>query len=64
VTTRAVRVPPSASDLHDIGSAYDVGSIWRERAPDLRGRALDCGHFIAEERPDATAAELLAFLAE
>jgi haloacetate dehalogenase len=47
-----------------IGNAYDVGSIWRERAPDLRGHALDCGHFVAEERPDETAAELLAFLAE
>ena len=47
-----------------IGTAYDVRSIWRERAPELRGHALDCGHFVAEERPDETAAELLAFLAE
>jgi haloacetate dehalogenase len=47
-----------------IGNAYDVGSIWRERAPELRGHALDCGHFVAEERPEETAAELLAFLAE
>jgi haloacetate dehalogenase len=46
-----------------IGSAYDVAAIWRARAPDLSGRALDCGHFIAEERPEETAAELLAFLA-
>src|SRR3954469_13736940 len=46
-----------------IGSAYDVHRIWRRRAPDLRGRALDCGHFLAEERPDETARELLAFLA-
>jgi len=28
----------------------------------VHGRALDCGHFLAEERPDETAAELLAFL--
>jgi haloacetate dehalogenase len=47
-----------------IGTAYDVRSIWRQRARDLRGRALNCGHFLAEERPDETAAELLAFLAE
>lgn len=47
-----------------IGSAYDVERIWAQRAPDLRGRALDCGHFLAEERPGETAAELLAFLAE
>lgn len=44
------------------GRAYDVERIWAQRAPDLRGRALDCGHFLAEERPDETAAELLAFL--
>jgi haloacetate dehalogenase len=45
-----------------IGDTYDVEGIWRERAPDLRARTLDCGHFIAEERPDETAAELLAFM--
>jgi haloacetate dehalogenase len=46
-----------------LGTVYDVAEIWRERAPDLRVRALDSGHFIAEERPDETAEELLAFLA-
>jgi haloacetate dehalogenase len=46
-----------------IGSAYDVEAIWRERAPDMRGRALDCGHFLAEERPEEVAAELRSFLA-
>jgi haloacetate dehalogenase len=44
-----------------IGSSYDVLSIWREQADDVRGRALDCGHFLAEERPAAITAELLAF---
>jgi haloacetate dehalogenase len=38
--------------------------IWAQRVLDLGGRALDCGHFLAEERPDETAAELLAFLTE
>jgi haloacetate dehalogenase len=47
-----------------IGSTYDVLSIWRERADAVRGRALDCGHFLAEERPDETTAELMAFLEE
>jgi haloacetate dehalogenase len=41
---------------------YDVLAIWREWADDVRGRALDCGHYLAEERPDETAAELRAFL--
>lgn len=44
-----------------IGSSYDVLSIWREQADDVRGRALDSGHFLAEERPAAITAELLAF---
>jgi haloacetate dehalogenase len=45
-----------------IGSAYDVPTIWRRRAPELSGRALDCGHFLAEEVPDQIVPELLAFL--
>jgi haloacetate dehalogenase len=50
----------SASGL---GTQYDVEAIWRRRAPDFRGRALDCGHFLAEERPGETVDELLTFLA-
>jgi haloacetate dehalogenase len=47
-----------------LGTAYNVPGIWGKRARDLRGRALDCGHFLAEERPDETAAELLGFCAD
>jgi haloacetate dehalogenase len=43
---------------------YDVLAIWREWADDVRGRPLDCGHFLAEEAPDETYAELAAFFAE
>jgi haloacetate dehalogenase len=42
----------------------DVLDVWRSWAPDVRGRALDAGHFLAEDRPKETAAELLAFLAD
>jgi haloacetate dehalogenase len=42
---------------------YDVLAIWRDWAADVRGRALDCGHYLAEERPDETLAELQAFFA-
>lgn len=42
-------------------SAYDVLAVWREWANDVRGRALDCGHFLAEEAPEATYAELHRF---
>ena len=34
---------------------------WAEIAVDVRGRALDGGHYLAEELPDVTAAELEAF---
>jgi haloacetate dehalogenase len=44
-----------------IGSMYDVAAIWGELATDLRARALDCGHFLAEERPDEVAAALSGF---
>jgi haloacetate dehalogenase len=42
----------------------DVLEIWRPWAPDLRGEALDATHFLAEDRPEETAARLLAFLEE
>lgn len=44
------------------GALYDVLSVWRERARDVRGYGLDCGHFLAEERPEEVAAEILAFM--
>ena len=40
----------------------DVLGIWRVWADDVRGRALECGHFLAEEAPEETLAELLEFL--
>jgi len=43
---------------------YDVLEIWRSQAEDVHGVALDCGHFLPEEDPERTAAELLRFLSE
>jgi haloacetate dehalogenase len=40
---------------------YDTLAVWREWAGDVCGRALPCGHYLAEERPDETADELIAF---
>ena len=45
-----------------VGQLYDVLETWREKAADVRGRALDCGHGLQEEAPEATLAELLPFL--
>ncbi len=42
---------------------YDVLQIWRDWADDVRGRGIDCGHYLAEEAPDETYAELYAFFA-
>ena len=42
---------------------YDVLAVWRDWADDVRGRAIDCGHFLPEEAPDETYAELRKFLA-
>ncbi len=36
---------------------------WRAVAKDVRGRALPCGHYLPEEVPQETLAELTAFLA-
>ena len=35
---------------------------WRRIAADVRGASLPCGHYIAEEAPDALLAEVLPFL--
>jgi haloacetate dehalogenase len=46
-----------------VGRLYDPIKIWREHATDVRGRALPGGHFLPEELPDQTLAELMPFLA-
>ena len=43
---------------------YDVLSIWRDWADDVRGRALDCGHHLALEAPDETYEDLYSFCKE
>lgn len=43
---------------------YDTLAVWREWAPDLRGQAIDCGHFLPEEKPAETLAALGGFHAE
>lgn len=41
---------------------YDVRGTWADQGVDVRGRAIDSGHFLAEEAPEATARELLGLL--
>ena len=46
-----------------VGQMYDVLAVWRERASNVSGKALPCGHWVAEEVPNETLEELKAFLA-
>lgn len=46
-----------------VGKQFDVLATWREKSDaSVTGHALDCGHFLPEEAPDATLKALLEFL--
>jgi len=45
-----------------VGALFDVVALWRERAADVRGEALDCGHSPQEEVPEALLEALARFL--
>jgi haloacetate dehalogenase len=47
-----------------VGQTYDVIATWRERAVDVTGAALDCGHLLPEEAPGATLEALLTFFGD
>jgi haloacetate dehalogenase len=44
-----------------VGRNFDVLALWRERALDVSGAALPCGHYIAEEAPQLLLREAEAF---
>jgi haloacetate dehalogenase len=44
-----------------VGQCFDVLGLWRERANDVSGLSLPCGHYIAEEAPALLLAEALKF---
>lgn len=44
-----------------VGQCFDVLALWRERADAVTGKALPCGHYIAEEAPEALLADALDF---
>jgi len=45
-----------------IAALFDCLADWREVATDVRGHALQCGHFIPEEKPKELVDELKRFL--
>ncbi|MCL2713353.1 MAG: alpha/beta hydrolase [Alphaproteobacteria bacterium] len=46
-----------------VGRLYDVLAAWRERARNVEGLPLPCGHFVPEEAPEETGRALSEFLA-
>ena len=44
-----------------VGQCFDVMDLWRDRAADVTGQSLPCGHYIAEEVPAMLLAEALEF---
>lgn len=44
-----------------VGKLYDVLETWREKAADVSGGALDCGHTLQEEAPAEVLRQLRAF---
>lgn len=47
-----------------VGDLYDVLATWKEKAANVTGCPLPCGHAIPEEAPDALTAKLLEFLSD
>lgn len=45
-----------------IARCFDPLMLWRQRARDVRGRALPGGHYLAEEYPDEVLSAVLEFL--
>ncbi|MES2264811.1 MAG: alpha/beta hydrolase [Pseudomonadota bacterium] len=45
-----------------VGKCFDPLAEWQQLAHDVRGLALDCGHYIPEEAPDQLLAQALPFL--
>ena len=46
-----------------VGRLFNPIDDWKEVASDVRGKSLDCGHYLAEEAPQETLAEILPFFA-
>lgn len=44
-----------------VNRTYDVLNIWKEYALDVSGEALDCGHFLPEEKPKEVSQKLKEF---
>ncbi len=46
-----------------VGRCFPVLDLWRQAATEVSGKALDCGHYIAEEQPAKLLEEMREFFA-
>ena len=44
-----------------VGQCFDVLALWRDRATQVSGSSLPCGHYIAEEAPELLISQALDF---
>lgn len=47
-----------------VGRCFDALALWRDVATEVSGRALDGGHYLAEEQPAELLADMLAFFGD
>jgi haloacetate dehalogenase len=47
-----------------VARCFGVLDLWSAAADTVSGRALDCGHYVAEEAPEALLAEVFDFFKE
>ena len=47
-----------------VGQKYNVVKEWEKWAQKVTGRCLNCGHYLPEEAPRETLAEMLKFFNE
>lgn len=45
-----------------LAKKYDVLEIWQQRATNVMGKTINCGHFLAEEAPEETYQAIQEFL--
>ena len=54
---------PTLAVMSGARARREPPEVWRQYAQDVRSLAVDCGHFIPEEAPDAIRAPIAEFLA-
>ena len=59
LTMGVLFAPKSGEETRSIIS--DKTSDWKEKAEEVQGEVIDCGHFLPEEAPQKVASNLIEF---